>query len=141
VVTTQPGIFTLNASGTGPAAALNQNGSVNSPNNPANKNEYVVLYLTGEGQTSPLGVTGKVNCPSGQPCSISQLPVPLLPVAVRINNTPASFAFAGEAPGFVSGVLQINVLIPPGLAGSGDLSVDVTIGGNTSQSGVTVSVK
>jgi uncharacterized protein (TIGR03437 family) len=135
--TTAPAIFTLNASGTGPGAILNQDNSTNSPNNPAAKGSYVMLYLTGEGQTVPPGVTGKVTTVSA---SLPLTPQPVLPVGVLIDGQAALVSFYGEAPGFVSGVMQINVQIPPN-APSGNLPIQVSIGGNSSQNGVTVSVQ
>ena len=137
VATTSPGIFTLNSSGSGPAAVINQNLSVNSPNNPANRGDGVSIYMTGEGQTSPPGVTGKVTTVSSTP---PFTPGPLLPIGVTIGGVPAAVTFAGEAPQFVSGVLQLNVTIPAG-AGSGDLPLVVNIGGNATQTGVTISVR
>jgi hypothetical protein len=59
VASTHPGLFTLNASGTGPGAILNQNASTNGPSNPAARGETVVVFLTGEGQTNPPGIDGK----------------------------------------------------------------------------------
>jgi uncharacterized protein (TIGR03437 family) len=67
-------------------------------------------------------------------------PAPLLPVSVTVGGQGAQYTFAGEAPGFVSGVLQLNVVIPTNIA-AGDQAIVVTIGGNPSQQGVTVSVK
>jgi uncharacterized protein (TIGR03437 family) len=67
-------------------------------------------------------------------------PAPLLQVSVTVGGQPAQFSFAGEAPGFVSGVMQLNVQLPTA-TGTGDLALVVTIGGNPSQTGVTVSVK
>ena len=137
VATTAPGLFTLNSSGTGPAAILNSNNSINSPTNPANRGDTVVIYMTGEGQTSPAGVTGKVTTVA----AVAPLtPGPLLLVSVLVGGQPANYTFAGEAPGFVSGVLQLNVTIPTNIA-AGDQSLVVSIGGNPSQSGVTVSVR
>jgi uncharacterized protein (TIGR03437 family) len=138
VVSTTPAIFTANASGSGPGAILNANLSVNSPANPANKGDIVAIYMTGEGLTSPAGVTGKVTTvsPTGP-----LTPVPLLPVSVLIDGQPAGPApFFGEAPGLVSGVMQLNVPIPIN-ARSGALSLVVSIGGASSQQGVTVSVR
>ncbi len=137
-VASVPGIFTANASGSGPGAILNSNNSVNSPSNPANKGDIVVIYMTGEGQTTPAGVSGKVTTvnPSGNPLT----PQPLLPVAVLIDGQPAHVVFYGEAPGIVSGVMQVNVQIPA-TAATGNLSVSVQVGSNISQTGVTVSVK
>jgi uncharacterized protein (TIGR03437 family) len=137
IATTAPGIATANGSGTGPAAALNSNNSVNSPNNPANRGDTVVLYLTGEGQTSPAGVTGKVTTVSSTP---PLTPVPLALIAITIAGQPANYTFAGEAPGLVSGVLQLNVVIPTTIA-AGDVPISVSIGGNNTQTGVTISVR
>jgi uncharacterized protein (TIGR03437 family) len=141
VSTTAPGVFTANSSGSGPGAILNSNNSVNSPSNPAARGDTVVVYLTGEGQTSPAGVTGKVTTVSSTP---PLTPAPLLAVSVLIGppgaQQPANFSFAGEAPGIVSGALQLNVQIPTTVA-AGDQPIVVSIGGNPSQSGVTVSVK
>jgi len=141
VATTQPGLFTANSSGTGPGAILNSNGSVNTPSNPASKGDIVVVYLTGEGQTTPAGVTGKVTTVSSTP---PLTPAPLLPIAILIGpngaQQAANYTFAGEAPGIVSGGMQLNVQIPT-TVNSGDLQLIVSIGPNSSQTGVTVSVK
>jgi uncharacterized protein (TIGR03437 family) len=67
-------------------------------------------------------------------------PAPLLPIQVWIGGQSALYTYAGEAPGMVAGVMQINVQIPP-KAPSGNLEVLVSIGGNMSQSGITVSVQ
>jgi uncharacterized protein (TIGR03437 family) len=131
---TNPGIFTADRSGNGWAAALNQDQSGNSPANPAARGSTVVLFMTGEGQTSPPGVTGKVTAVSGRTLQ------PVLPVAVLIGGQPASVVFYGEAPGVISGVMQLNVQIPSNIP-SGEIPVSVSVGGNSSQSGVTVSVR
>jgi uncharacterized protein (TIGR03437 family) len=136
VATTAPGIFTANSSGSGPGAIAHPNGSINSPTNPAAPGDTVVVYVTGEGQTSPKGVTGKVTTASDAP---PLTPAPVLPIAVFIDGQPAQFTFAGEAPGFVSGIMQLNVQIPAS-ARAGDLPITVSVGGNSSQPGVTVSV-
>jgi len=99
----------------------------------------VQVYMTAEGQLSPAGVTGSVTCSPGC-AATSQIPVPLLKAAVLVNNQPATIAFIGEAPGFVSGVLQVNAVIPDGVA-SGAVPVVVFIGANGSQAGITVAVQ
>ena len=131
-----PALFTFDGSGTGRAAVLNQDQSYNTPNNPASKGSYIVLYMTGEGQTAPAGVTGRVTTVSATPPLTSQ---PLLPVAVIIGGQPASVAFYGEAPGFISGVMQLNVQIPANVP-AGDLPILVSVGDSNSQKGLTVSV-
>ncbi|HXK05818.1 MAG TPA: hypothetical protein VMS37_25680 [Verrucomicrobiae bacterium] len=137
IATTAPGIFTLNSSGTGPGAILNQNQSVNSPSNPDSRGNTVTIYMTGEGQTTPAGVTGKVTTVASAP---PLTPSPLLAIGVTIGGQPANYVFAGEAPGIVSGVLQLNVVIPATVS-AGDLPLIVSIGGVPSQTGVTISVK
>jgi uncharacterized protein (TIGR03437 family) len=136
-VATAPAVFTFNGTGTGPGAILNQDNSYNAPNNPALRGSYVSLYLTGEGLTQPSSTTGKVTTVSA---TAPLTPQPILPVAVFIASLPAPVAFYGEAPGLVAGVLQVNVQIPV-LAPAGDLPVTVSIGGGSTQSGVTVSVR
>ena len=138
VVTTSPGLFTANSSGTGPGAIANSDGSTNAPSNPAVRGGIVVVYLTGEGATNPAGVTGKVTTVAAPPAPLT--PVPLLPISITIGGQGANYTFAGEAPGFVSGVLQLNVVVPTNIT-AGDQPIVVTIGGNSSQQGVTVSVK
>jgi uncharacterized protein (TIGR03437 family) len=128
-----PGIFTLDASGRGQGAILNQDGRVNSPANPADRGSIIVLYGTGEGQTNPSGVDGKV--------ATDVFPKPLLPVSVRIGGTPAEILYAGAAPGLVAGVLQVNARIPAELGTTGAVPISLTVGTATSPSGVTVSIR
>ena len=136
--TTVPGLFTQNASGSGPGAILNQDNSVNGPGNRAAKGSIVQVYLTGEGQTSPASVTGAITTATLPPPQVTA--TPLLAVGVTINGQPALYVYAGEAPGLVAGMMQLNVQIPAN-APSGDLPILVSVGGNPSQKGVTVSVQ
>ena len=135
---TAPGLFTQNASGSGPGSILNQDYSVNGPNNAAAKGSIVMVYLTGEGQTSPPSVTGTITTATLPPPQVT--PAPVLAVGVTINGQPALYVYAGEAPGLVAGMMQLNVQIPASGA-SGELPILVSVGGNTSQNGVTVSVQ
>jgi uncharacterized protein (TIGR03437 family) len=138
-VAAAPGIFTQNGQGSGPGAVLNSNATVNGSGNPAAKGSTIVIYMTGEGQTQPTGVTGSVtavNTSGSGPLT----PQPLLLVAVTIGGQPATVSFYGEAPGLVAGVMQVNVIVPAA-ASSGTDSLVVSVGGNPSQSGVTVSVQ
>jgi len=136
--TTAPGLFTQNMSGTGPGAILNQDYSLNAPGNGAAKGSVVMVYLTGEGQTSPKGVTGQITTATLPAPQVT--PAPLLAVGVLINGQPANYTYAGEAPGLAAGLMQLNVQIPA-TAPSGSLPIQVLIGGNISQPGVTVTVK
>ena len=114
VVAATPGIFTT-GNGKGLAAANNQDGSINSPANPAVRGSVISLYATGGG--SDLSV-----------------------VAVTIGGYAAGVIYAGPAPGFV-GLMQINVQVPAGFLPPGIDSVLLTIGSATSQAGVTVAVE
>jgi uncharacterized protein (TIGR03437 family) len=131
-----PALLTLDGSGSGPAAILNQDNSTNTRNNAAAKGSQIVIYLTGEGQTDPPGVTGKITSSSTSPWP----PRPVLPVAAFINGVPAPTVFYGEAPGLISGIMQLDVRIP-GTVPSGDLPISVSVGDKVSQTGVTVSVQ
>jgi len=135
---TAPGLFTQNASGSGPGSILNQDYSVNGPNNAAAKGSIVMVYLTGEGQTSPPSVTGTITTATLPPPQVT--PAPVLAVGVTINGQPALYVYAGEAPELVAGMMQLNVQIPAN-APSGDLQIVVSVGGNVTQNGVTVSVQ
>lgn len=90
-----PGLFTLDSTGRGQAAAVNQNGSVNTASTPEKTGNVITLFATGEGQTNPAGVDGK---PSSMP-----FPVPLLPVSVMIGGKVANVQYVGGAPGEVAG--------------------------------------
>jgi uncharacterized protein (TIGR03437 family) len=131
-----PALFTANGAGIGAAAVLNQDNSYNGPSHPAPKGSYVVIFLTGEGMTSP-AVTGSITTVAK---TGPLTPQPLLPVSVQIGGQTAYLAFHGEAPGMVAGVMQINAQIPSSIS-SGEVGLSVSIGGKVTQSGVTISVE
>jgi uncharacterized protein (TIGR03437 family) len=131
VVDANPALFTL-SSGTGNAVVVNQDGSINSDQNPAPRGSIVVLYATGEGQTSAAGVTGQ---PAAAP-----FPQPVLPATLTMADIPANILFAGDAPGFV-GLMQINAQVPTGFVPTGDLAVVLWVGPYQSQPGVTIAVE
>jgi uncharacterized protein (TIGR03437 family) len=131
IAAANPALFTLNY-GTGNAVVVNQDGSINSNQHPAPRGSIVVLYATGEGQTSPAGVTGQA--------AAAPFPVPVLSVSLTMAGIPANILFAGEAPGFV-GLLQINAQVPSGFVPTGDLPVVLTVGPYQSPAGVTIAVE
>jgi len=137
---TAPGIFTANGSGSGSGAILNSDNSYNSAANPAARGSVIQVFMTGEGQTSPGGVDGKVTVVNSTP---PYTPSPLVPIAITVAGLPATYQFAGEAPGLVSGVMQLNVVIPAAstLTTTGSVPLLVAIGSATSQGGVTVYIK
>src|SRR5262244_1069905 len=61
IAAASPGVFTLNQTGGGQAAAINAaDGSINTAANPVTAGEYISLFATGEGQTSPAGADGTI---------------------------------------------------------------------------------
>ena len=134
VAPTAPALFTSTQSGTGQGAILNTNSSVNSTTNPAAQGSVIVLYATGGGETSPPGVTGNITPANGTGLKT------ISGVTVTVGGVAADVMYAGTAPGFVEGALQINVQLPASLP-AGAQPVLVTIGGATSQKLVTVAVQ
>ncbi len=124
-----PGIFTADSSGSGQAAALNQDNRVNSEANPAPPGSVIQIFATGEGFTDPPGVDGLI--------ARGSLPKPLLPVRVSIGGAEAEVTYSGAAPGAVAGLMQVNARIPSG-ASSGQIPLLLTVGGKVSQPGVTI---
>jgi uncharacterized protein (TIGR03437 family) len=132
---TEPGIFSVLQTGNGQGAILNANESPNNANNPAPKGSTVSIYATGEGALAPPVATGSMSGPS------LPLPAPIAKVSVTIGGQPATISYAGEAPGEVSGVIQVNAVIPNSIS-SGNQLVVLTIGNNsTTQQAITVAVQ
>ena len=126
-----PGVF-LSASGQ--AAALNQDGTINSTANPAPVGSIVSIYVTGLGAITPTPADG----------AIVQLPLPTLVNAVQVFFAnadfhdpmliPAQVLYAGPAPLEVGGMFQINLRIPSGTGGSFQINVQFPDGGGSSGS-------
>jgi uncharacterized protein (TIGR03437 family) len=105
-VANAPGLFTSDASGRGSLAAVNSDGTVNSPSNPAKRGTYVSLYATGFSWTVPDGLFGPGNF------GVNLLAPAAGIVEALIGTEPADVEYAGVAPAIVSAAQQINVLIP-----------------------------
>jgi uncharacterized protein (TIGR03437 family) len=136
VAAAAPGLFTAAASGTGPGAILNNiDYSLNTSANPVPRGDYVDIYLTGAGATTPASVDGLLVTP----------PYPLLPansVTVTLGGVPCTnIAYAGASPYLISGLTQVTVQVPQGVTPGPTVPVAVTIGGLSAQSGVTLAVK
>jgi uncharacterized protein (TIGR03437 family) len=131
VSATAPGLFMRNASGAG--AILNQDGSLNTPATPAAVGSTIVLFGTGEGQTSPPGVDGLL--------ATAVFPKPNAAVSVTIGGVDAKVEYSGAAPLEVAGVFQINVDVPGAVTPGDAVPVIVKIGNSVSQKNLTVSVR
>lgn len=121
VAAAMPGMFTLNGSGYGQIAAINEDGTINGPDHPALQGSVVALYFTGFGQMTPVPTDG----------AIAQRPLskPVLQPIVRIGGSPdpADALYCGDAPGLVEGAIQMNVRIPL-LFQTGQVPVYIQVG-------------
>jgi uncharacterized protein (TIGR03437 family) len=143
-----PGIFRLQIGQSAQAVALNQDGTLNGPANPAARGSVVAVWGTGYGQTNPPCQSGGLNLPYAAPLStgLSALIVSVGPGEGPGLPTPVQYA--GSAPTLPCGVVQINFQVPGNIA-PGTYSflpwiqfVDVnTTAGYDSQFGATIAVK
>ena len=131
VASSAPGLFTVIA-GTGQVIAINRDGKLNSPVDPAARGSVVTLYATGEGLTNPVSQDGKL--------ATAPYPKPVLGVTLTAGGYPADILFAGEAPGF-AGLMQINARLPGVSALTGSVPLVLRVGTASSQTGVTITVR
>ncbi|MBI3695732.1 MAG: hypothetical protein HY238_12950 [Acidobacteria bacterium] len=131
IVEAAPGIFTV---GDNRAAALNQDFTLNSPDNPADAGSVIQLFITGQGVLDTKVETGAL-APVAPP-----FPKPVLRVAVNIGGFEAKVLFAGLAPGFV-GLTQINVEVPRGAGPTNQARVVVGFGFNQTLTPAFVAVR
>ncbi|MGC9948267.1 MAG: hypothetical protein ABSF64_18025 [Bryobacteraceae bacterium] len=127
-----PGIFSMNAGGTGPGAILDSTYHVVNASNPAVAGTtYLLVYCTGLGPVLDPPATGSPAL--SDPLS-STTTVP----TVSIGGVSATPSFSGLAPGYV-GLYQVNVLVPAGVASGPAVPVVISIAGTTSNT-VTIPV-
>jgi uncharacterized protein (TIGR03437 family) len=86
----------------GSAAAINQDGTVNSPTHPAPARSFISIWATGIGYAP--GMDGQMQTSAGSFCSC-----PIHDLATNQDIVPS---YAGTAPGMVTGVVQINFQVP-----------------------------
>jgi uncharacterized protein (TIGR03437 family) len=127
VVAAVPGIYTQNAQGTGPGSILNQNFTINSPSLPEKRGNVITVYMTGEGATNPPGTDGAIIPSDG-----SGLKKPLSAVTATIGGVTADVQYAGSAPGIVSGVMQVNLLIPATAPVGNNVPIVINVGSASS---------
>ena len=138
VAPASPAIFTLTQTGKGQVAALNVNqkdGSVtvNGVASAAPRGSIVTLYATGAGMGDGGNEDGLIIG--------TQLSHPQQKVRVSIGGQDAEVLYAGSAPGMVSGVLQVNVKVPPDAPQGNAVPVTLTVGDRDSRDGATLAVK
>jgi uncharacterized protein (TIGR03437 family) len=101
----------------------------------------VASYVAGEAITSPATADGAVLVSSV--IATNKLPpcfATANQVAVTIGGFAATVTYAGWVSGSVTGLYQINATVPT-KAASGNDAVLITMGGVTSQAGVTVAIQ
>ena len=127
-----PGFFMFQDS-SNRVIALNSDGSINSPSNPARRGDFVVLFATGGGLTD--GANDE-----GLPAPANPLALTRLPVRVRFGGVEQTPFFAGLAPGF-AGLTQINVFIPENGPTGGAVALTIVVGGFTGGVRPTIAVQ
>jgi uncharacterized protein (TIGR03437 family) len=132
VTSQDPAVFSLDSSGVGQGAILNQDGSVNSQSNPAAVGSVISLFATGGGETNP--PEDDEITPDASP------PATVLPVSVTIDGELAEVEYAGAAPGLIAGVVQVNAKIPDKVIPDNAIAVVLWVNG-VSGPAVTVAVQ
>lgn len=110
IVPLAPGLLAANE-GTGPAMALNQDGKLNGPNEPAGRGSIVSLFVTGHAQSSS--------------------------ITADMGSYGADVVWYGPAPG-LTGILQVQIQTPAGFSPSGVVPVTLFFDGVRTQAGVTL---
>jgi uncharacterized protein (TIGR03437 family) len=96
--------------------AFNSDGSRNTCSHPADRFSVVRIFLAGLGVTVPAPVTGSINPRPGTPLN--------LPITFG-SDLPARLASAVALPGAISGVWQVDVLMP---ADTGAVPLSLAVG-------------
>ncbi len=132
VAVAAPAIFTIDQSGHGQGAILNQDTSVNSDLNPADQGSIVTLYASGAGLLMPAAQDGAVT---------SDLAAIVQPVSVLVDGQETEITYAGPAPGLVSGAIQVNFRLPQQITEGKAVGLLLKTGRFTSQPGVTLAIR
>jgi len=129
---TAPGLFTVDQTGRGQGAILNQDNTLNGRLNAAPRGSIVVLWATGQGPSDPDWAEDEL--------AAEPLPKPTNHVKVTIGGQEGEILYAGAAPGMAA-VMQVNVRVPAGIKTGSAIPVVLTIGTGSSQPGVTLAVQ
>jgi uncharacterized protein (TIGR03437 family) len=113
-----PGVFTLDNTR---AVVLNQDSTLNSPQNPASPGSIIQIFFTGQGLLDSDVRTG-VPAPVSAP-----FPASRQRVNVQLDGNTAPIIFSGLAPGLV-GLAQVNAQVPAGVGPSDQIKMVVAVG-------------
>jgi len=149
IVPSQPGIFTIPATGQGNAIlvftnpATNQaaiaapsNSGITYPTAPIPRGSNGFFYVTGLGAMTPTVPDGSGTCPASNGiCNANATPT------VLVGGITAPVAFAGQAPGF-PGVFQVNITIPQNAPTGNNVNlVVVSADGSVTSNTATIAVQ
>jgi uncharacterized protein (TIGR03437 family) len=125
VETSHPGVFMVTPA---LAAALNQDGTLNSASNPAKVGSVVSIFATGLGAIDPPQRDGSIV---GFPLPANDLPVSMYTISPTGGSPiPITVLYAGPAPGEVAGVSQINFTVDANVGGPYETFVAVGLPDN-----------
>ncbi|HTQ54869.1 MAG TPA: hypothetical protein VMI94_10435 [Bryobacteraceae bacterium] len=102
-----PGVFTVDGVH---AAALNQDGSINSADNPAGPGTLVSVWATGLGPMTPLPADGAIVVP---PLPVNDIQFGAFDRVggIIFSYSPLATTYNGPAPYLVAGASQINFMV------------------------------
>jgi uncharacterized protein (TIGR03437 family) len=107
-----PALFSADSSGTGPAAAVHAlTGQPVAAANPASPGEYIEIYGTGFGATTPSNGYAVTN----------------LTPQLSVGGVPTTVSFCGIPQGGV-GLYQINFIVPTGLPSGASAPISLLLG-------------
>ncbi|MEZ5400588.1 MAG: BACON domain-containing carbohydrate-binding protein [Bryobacteraceae bacterium] len=132
VAAAAPGIFTIAQSGSGPAAALNQDYFLNMASNPVEAGSVVQIFGTGGGVLDTALDAGAL---AGGIAGV------VLPVTAEIGGVDAPVLYAGAAPGLIAGLVQVNLQVPSGVAPGAAVPVVIHFGEFSTQATATIAVR
>jgi uncharacterized protein (TIGR03437 family) len=128
-----PGIFSMNALGTGQGAILiAPTAQLAAAGTPVSRGGYIAIYCTGLGAVTNQPATGAI-APDSPLSSTVTKPI------VTIGGLAAGVTFAGLAPGFV-GLYQVNAGVPAGVSPGNAVPVVIMMG-NSASNTVTIAVQ
>jgi uncharacterized protein (TIGR03437 family) len=123
-----PALFTQGGwSGSGQIAAINQDGSINGPANPAPVGSVVSLYATGLGSLNAAW-SDDVITPLSPPWPGLAQDFGVYIAATTPGGAGMQVLYAGPAPGLAPGAYQVNVVVPSA-AVSGQAAIRIAVGG------------
>jgi quinohemoprotein ethanol dehydrogenase len=129
----QPGVFSMMGNATRQGTILNQDGTQNSPSNPAAKGSTISMFATGTGQTIPPGVDGAIATNDGAK--------PQSRIEVLLGGVGADVVNARLSRGSFTGLLQVDAKIPDGAPTGNAVPIGLSAGDVISPPTATVAIK